>query len=1713
MPTKSGIWMISKHSVSRLSTTLKGDARQYRTKNKQVMSVHARQEDSDKIKKIKRREVLHDPGLKQKSYLGVYEADTQSYPVLIRDFETPIEEFYRNIRVDEALRNRPSARLKPLIAGVSSFHHTTLVHEYNGVSLLELTARQRLTSAQCDGLAKELVLALTEAHERGVLLGRSLVEGGLISLEAGSVALISFDQAGFLSEEADFERFRQLYHSLFETQPANRNDLFQVDYYYLGEALSQLAFGKLLDSVAALEAELLEQAISPALTTVIHYLLSRSVPHFFTGANQILDLLERTQPSYAIDSRLSLAAAAYNYLANEMMEAVGRVTSGDSLTIAGISASADFTHDDFVLSLKQHPQFIPGSGYTLFHYAFEARSNGQEQASLWVMMQRLLESLSIAHEPDQTLEQLFRLFFHYCNSTGVLPFLYLTYADCLPESERHSLTALRAALQSQPGVILLHGLPDSALTVTEPLCQISLLPISLSNVTSILCAQYGGKNEVEFIFLAKWLVKEGEGSVDLMDRLFSALKQAGHLSVDSVGMLRWNQHQIEQFNYAQWREGYIFSLCGLDKKEDILTLCALSVAPRPLTERQLLLVLDHLPNLAKLVSLGMLRPIRLGLELHYVMRDSATSQYFRSKYKVMCAGYSLALMRDFYADYLKTQSRQMAVCLARQLLFHQTHLKPLATEHLLEANKRKFSALALEAAYILADNQMQQEAVVLANTLLSWFNDTDWKQQYALCADILTIYASWHAYCEGFDEPLVQEQLGHLSNNDAARVLEYLISYHKNAARHDKAVECAIKALDLLGLQIGKISLPALMLAFTEACAAMTLTPPERLLERPLSTDKRPGQILSIMWLMSSSTYMFNPMLFAFLVLKSIPLILKADILSCTPNFLTGFGIILVNRLGARRLGDRLYDVAKVLVEKFNMKESVAPVEFYYWAMMAPWSRPLEEVIFNLQNAYAKAKKAGDYEHAAYISGAYFCTAVMSGKNLLQLRRQLTARLPEIVSYKQSTPTHIHHALLDFLSSVSSLKINHHLLSEEPQWVQNADEFDRTALFSFRATQTMHAALLGNLVKAGQAYQKTLPLRDSVEGLPYSSLVDLLALPALRGGSFLTGWKSVLGIFWAARKAAKLNRSVFIHKYKAALGELCYRLHFGRIARRQWMSAYQHAMSGEYFLEAGAIAEMLAANARLLDSSCEWLKLAAQAYAKADATAKVTSLAESNPGIDNSVGLDANFLRRLGQCNDLTSVVEICTRELCFSYAGIWTLSGTKVAVSDDSISITDTRLSTLYRQSVLVEEYDAGLFIMLRLETGQNIEGALIVSTETPINVDRYLNYLNMLARLASAFLHAGMLRQEVDRLNYERQGFLRYQTALSSTLLPPMTLVQTALVSHADKLQDQRARKLALAAAADVVDAISEPTDLEQLKHNQLRLLPGFINLFEEMDALGQQFQLKAEQKALGFQFNNDIPPLWQIFVDKRRIRQIIKNLLLNALNHTEHGGITLHMTLGRKLSSTRTEFIFSIEDTGPGINSDIQRRYFSSQLPEGLAANQNLSTTGLYFTHALVKLLGGNLTVRSEADRGTLVTLSVALETRQADIDWMPEFPVHVLLLNDDPLFAMRAVQSLLEQAGCSVETATTFDEMRSRDFSNVNIAIIDLDLGTTLAAGQIRKLIQARGFNGVLVMLTAEEEQFAQLSTQSEFDYVFKKPFTLDIVKLLMRNFVRRAHSLH
>jgi two-component system, sensor histidine kinase and response regulator len=211
----------------------------------------------------------------------------------------------------------------------------------------------------------------------------------------------------------------------------------------------------------------------------------------------------------------------------------------------------------------------------------------------------------------------------------------------------------------------------------------------------------------------------------------------------------------------------------------------------------------------------------------------------------------------------------------------------------------------------------------------------------------------------------------------------------------------------------------------------------------------------------------------------------------------------------------------------------------------------------------------------------------------------------------------------------------------------------------------------------------------------------------------------------------------------------------------------------------------------------------------------------------------------------------------------------------------------------------------------------------------------------------------------------------------------------------------------------------------------LPSFLGDLEEM------IRLRADQKSLElvFERRSDLPQF--IETDVRMVRQILVNILGNAIKYTEKGRITLRVGFtestdpafeARPGSSGHLEF--EAEDTGIGIAEEDRQRIFEpfEQLNPGRTAREGTGL-GLTLSRMFIELLGGAITFRSEVGRGSTFAFHVGVKraegarmhTQEADrrvIGLMPGQPPFRLLIVDDSAENRFVLRQLLEGVGLTV-----------------------------------------------------------------------------------------------
>ena len=206
------------------------------------------------------------------------------------------------------------------------------------------------------------------------------------------------------------------------------------------------------------------------------------------------------------------------------------------------------------------------------------------------------------------------------------------------------------------------------------------------------------------------------------------------------------------------------------------------------------------------------------------------------------------------------------------------------------------------------------------------------------------------------------------------------------------------------------------------------------------------------------------------------------------------------------------------------------------------------------------------------------------------------------------------------------------------------------------------------------------------------------------------------------------------------------------------------------------------------------------------------------------------------------------------------------------------------------------------------------------------------------------------------------------------------------------------------DLLALINDILDLSKIESGKMDVELGPVQLMQLQDYCSRTFRHVAEGKGLDFTIELD-PTLGDtIHTDTKRLQQVLKNLLSNALKFTEHGTVRLKVsrpaagwrTTHPVLSRVKSVVAFSVTDTGIGIPQEKQRIIFEAfQQADGTTSRKYGGTgLGLSISRELARLLGGEIRLESTPGVGSTFTLylpQVYVSTMQAKVAELPRLPV--------------------------------------------------------------------------------------------------------------------------
>lgn len=173
-----------------------------------------------------------------------------------------------------------------------------------------------------------------------------------------------------------------------------------------------------------------------------------------------------------------------------------------------------------------------------------------------------------------------------------------------------------------------------------------------------------------------------------------------------------------------------------------------------------------------------------------------------------------------------------------------------------------------------------------------------------------------------------------------------------------------------------------------------------------------------------------------------------------------------------------------------------------------------------------------------------------------------------------------------------------------------------------------------------------------------------------------------------------------------------------------------------------------------------------------------------------------------------------------------------------------------------------------------------------------------------------------------------------------------------------------------------INDLLDLAKIEAGRLDLHTSLFDLPQLVKHVADIAAVRAAQAGIEFSYKTEPGLPMQVRGDERALRQVLLNLLGNAVKFTRAGSVTFHAT-ARSVASDRCEMCFTIEDSGPGIEAEDLQRIFEPF--ERVSADPKVEGTGLGLPIAkrLVNAMGGQLEVTSTPGRGSTFVVSLQLE----------------------------------------------------------------------------------------------------------------------------------------
>jgi len=418
----------------------------------------------------------------------------------------------------------------------------------------------------------------------------------------------------------------------------------------------------------------------------------------------------------------------------------------------------------------------------------------------------------------------------------------------------------------------------------------------------------------------------------------------------------------------------------------------------------------------------------------------------------------------------------------------------------------------------------------------------------------------------------------------------------------------------------------------------------------------------------------------------------------------------------------------------------------------------------------------------------------------------------------------------------------------------------------------------------------------------------------------------------------------------------------------------------------------------------------------------------------------------------------------------------------------------------------------------------------------DRDLKRINeYLVQVGTAIQNVVMLEkanQATRQAQQSEEAKSRFLANMSHEIRTPMTAILGYSEAMLDKSLSAEQRETFLntiiRSGKHLLSIINDILDISKIESSNIEVENIDVEMVSVISDLDDYAKLHCKEKGLSYQLQVQYPIPNVIKCDPTRLKQILFNLTNNAVKFTANGWIKI------EISYAYEQMIFSVEDSGIGLDREEQGRVFKAFTQADSSTTRLFGGTGLglYISKNLAQLMGGDLTLESEKDVGSCFTLTVSAgevdesniiasagHLRQLMDDYkastqamsIPKLRGQVLVAEDN-IENQKIIQHLLEQTGVSVTVVDdglqAYEKVKSQPFD-----LVFLDMQMPVMGGQ-QSAIKMRelGLTVPIVAFTANvmKHQVESYLT-SGFSTVVEKPISQNQLYRVLLEYLKPQQS--